>query len=132
MKKTIISAISKLTLGIALCTASIGVHAQSLNNSDEKNAQIKYLGVSDDAMVFNVAYKNPNGSKFSIVVLDQDGTPLFQEVYSDKKFDKHFKLPKTYNDKVTFVIRNFKDTDFKQSFEINTHITEDLVVTKVK
>ena len=132
MKKTIISAISKLTLGIALCTASIAVHAQSLNNSDEKNAQIKYLGVSDDTMVFNVAYDNPNGGKFSIAVLDQDGTPLFQEVYSDKKFDKRFKLPKTYNDKVTFEIRNFKDIDFKQSFEINTHITEDLVVTKVK
>jgi hypothetical protein len=132
MKKTIISAISKLTLGVVLCTASIGVHAQSLNNSDEKNAQIKYLGVSEDAIVFNVAYDNPNGSKFSIAVLDQDGTPLFQEVYSDRKFDKHFKLPRTDNDKVTFVIRNFRDADFKQSFGINTHITEDLVVTKVK
>ena len=34
------------------------------------------------------------------------------------------------NGKVTFVFRNFKDTDVKQSFDINTRIVEDVVVTK--
>jgi hypothetical protein len=110
----------------------MAVHAQSTSNPAYKNVEIRYLGVTDDGVLFNVAYDNPNGSKFSVMLLDKDGTPLFQEVYSDKKFEKRFMLPKTDNDKVTFVVRNFRDADLKQSFEINTHITEDLVVTKVK
>lgn len=132
MKKTIISAISKLTLGIALCTAALAVNAQTSSNPVEKNADIRYMGLTADNMVFNVAYSNPNGNKFSVAVLDGEGTPVYQETFTDKKFDKKFELPRTDMDKVTFVIRSSKDNDFKQSFEIDTHITEDVVVTKVK
>lgn len=131
MKKSIISAISKLTLGIALTTGAGAVHAQSSVISADKNAEIKYLGTSNAEMLFNVAYDNPNGNKFSVILLDQDGTSLFQEIFTDKKFDKRFRLPLTDKERVTFVIRNFKDVELKQSFDINTRVTEDFVVTKV-
>jgi hypothetical protein len=132
MKKAIISAIGKLCLSIALCSAFIGVRAQSITNPADKNIVVRYLGASDDQLLFNVAYENPNGSRFSVMVLDQDGTSLFQEVYTDRKFDKRFRLPRTDNDKLTFVIRDFRDADWKESFTIDTKVTENLVVTKVK
>jgi hypothetical protein len=132
MKNAIISAISKLTLGIALSTVALTGHAQTALYPSEKNADIRYLGVSDGNMMFNVAYDNPSGNKFSITVVAQDGSPMFQEVYTDRKFDKRFVLPMTDKEKVTFVIRNFRDADLKQSFEIDTRVIEDVVVTKVK
>ncbi len=132
MKKQFISAISALTLGVLLSVAAVTTtQAQStIGNPNEKTAEVKYLGVTDDALFFNVSFENPNGGKVSVIVLDEDGIQLFQEVYTDKKFDRRFKLPKLEKNKVTFVIRNFKDTDVKQSFEINTRLVEDVVVTK--
>ncbi|HEV3250177.1 MAG TPA: hypothetical protein VGZ71_04455 [Puia sp.] len=131
MKKQFISAISALTLGVLLTTAVTTTQAQStIGSPSEKTAEVKYLGLSDDALFFNVSFENPVGGRVSVIVLDEDGTQLFQEVYTDKKFDKRFKLPKLEKNKITFVIRNFKDTDVKQSFEINTRLVEDVVVTK--
>jgi hypothetical protein len=130
MKKQIISAIGKLTLGAFLFTlvASTSAHATGLNPADK--GEVKYLGISDDAVMFNVSFDNPAGNKFSVIVLDEDGSQLFQEIYTEKKFSKRFKLPKADKNKLTFVIRNFKDADLKQTFEINTRFVEDVVVTK--
>ncbi len=129
MKKRFISAISKLTLGVLLFTAT-GVHAATVNPAD-KVAEVKYVGTSEDAVVFNVTVDNPTGAKFNVQILDEDGTQIFNEIYSDKKFDKRFKLAKSDKHKLTFVIRNFKDVDVKQSFEISTRYTEDVVVNKL-
>ncbi|HTQ27302.1 MAG TPA: hypothetical protein VMI35_04205 [Puia sp.] len=133
MKKHFISAISKLTLGVLLftCVAATNVQAASGNEPNAKTGEIKFIGTSDDAVLFKVAYDNPTGAKFSVIVLDEDGTQLFQEVYNDKKFEKRFKLPKMDMTRLTFIIRNFKDADLKQNFEIDTHLVEDVVVTKL-
>lgn len=132
MKKRLMSAMSKLTLGVLLFTAisTTSVHARPIGPI-EKAAEVKFLGVSGDAVLFNVSVENPTGAKFSVIVLDEDGSELFHEIYSDKKFDKRFKLPKTDKHKLTFVVRNYKDADLRQAFEINTRYVEDVVVTKL-
>ena len=123
---------AKLSLAIALLTTTVMVgYSTPKNDPIGKTAEIKYVGSIDDAIVFSVLYDNPNGGKFSVSVFDESGNQLFQEVYSDKKFNKKFKVPKSDKNKLTFVIRNYKDADLRQSFEINTHYTEDVVVTKL-
>src|ERR1700748_3430480 len=116
MKKRFMSAISRLTLGVLFITAvtATGVHAATVNPA-EKAPEVKYLGTYEDAVLFNVTVDNPTGTKFSVQILDEEGTQLFNEIYTDKKFDKRFKLPKSEKHKLTFVIRNFKDADVKQS-----------------
>ncbi|HTQ64430.1 MAG TPA: hypothetical protein VMI12_06505 [Puia sp.] len=132
MKKRFMSVISKLTLGVLLFTGAASTAAKAAGHyPGDKVPVVKYLGTSEDAVLFNVSLENPTGTKFIVMVLDEDNTPLFQEVYTDKKFDKRFKLPKSEKNKLTFVIRNFKDADIKESFEINTHYVEDVVVTKL-
>ena len=132
MKTRVMSAISKLTLGVLLFTSVAATEAQAATvNPGDKITEVKYVGTSDDAVVFNVSVDNPTGGKFSVIVLDEQGDKLFEEIYTDKKFDKRFKLPKAEKNKLTFVIRNFKTADIKQSFEINTKYTEDVVVTKL-
>ena len=132
MKKQIKSAISKLTLASVFFVTLGSTHAQATGLVPVvKNTEIKYVGVTSESILFNVSVDNPNGTKFSVIVLDDEGNQLFQEVYTDKKFDKRFKLPKDDKNKVTFIIRNFKDADEKQVFEVNTRIVEDVVVTKI-
>jgi hypothetical protein len=133
MKMPILSAISKFTLGVVMLTGvATSVHAQAKYASTiEKNAEVKYIGNVEDAVVFSVSYNNPTNNKFVVTVLDEDGTKLFQSAYSDKKFDKRFKLPKTDKSKLTFEIRNNREIELRQTFEINTRIVEDVVVTKI-
>ena len=62
MKRPIMSAISKLTLGVVLFTGvALSANAQAnYTSSMEKNAEVKYIGNSEDAVVFNVSYDNPS------------------------------------------------------------------------
>ena len=126
------SAISKLTLGVLLLTGVAVTETQAATiNPGEKTTEVKYVGTSEDAIIFNVSVDNPTGGKFSVIVIDEEDNQIFQEIYTDKKFDKRFKLPKAEKNKLTFVIRNFKTADVKQTFEINTKYVEDVVVTKL-
>ena len=134
MKKQLFSAISKLTLSVVLIAGVAVAQAQTNGIApNEKTAEIKYIGTSSEGVVFNVAFDNPTGNKFAVIVRDQDGGSVYQEMFSDKKFDKKFRLPKNTFDKLTFIIRTYKDNDLVQSFEINTntHTVEDVEVKKV-
>ena len=98
----------------------------------ENTANIKFVGADNDSYVFNVAYNKENGDKFLLRILDARGDVLFAGTYSDKKFDKRFRLVKDGNDKLNFEIKNLKDNSI-QTFEIitTTQLVEDVVVRKV-
>jgi hypothetical protein len=74
------------------------------------------------------------GSRFSLVVLDGDGDQLYSYVYSDKNFEKNFKLadPGSFR-KVVFVIRNLNDNT-TQRFEVEAsgHEVEEVEVKELK
>jgi hypothetical protein len=83
--------------------------------------------------VFNVAYNNEWNEKFLLRITDAEGNTLFTAIYSDKKFDKRFKLLKEGSDgRINFVIKNLKDNSI-QAFEVITtsKVVEDVVVKKV-
>lgn len=97
-------------------------------------AEVKYVGGTSGERIFHVSYNNPTGSRFSVKVLDADGTQLYQSVYTDKLFNKKFQLDNIENSgKVVFMIRNFGDGSV-QSFEVNTNtrLVEDVDVKEVK
>jgi hypothetical protein len=128
----VITAISKLTLGVLFISAFAVTSATAAPAKNvAKNAEVKYLGMSNDAVIFDVSFENPTGTKFIVTVLDEDGNEIFRAGYSDKKFDKKFELPIIIPGKLTFVISGSKDVELKQSFEINTHEIENVVVTKI-
>jgi hypothetical protein len=136
MKRQIISVTSKFLLGLVFFAGVIAARAQSSGNEPsekERAGVVKYLGAQDAMVLFNVSFKNPEGKKFSVIVLDQDNVQLFQRVYSERNFEKNFKFPQSDKDKLTFIIRNFKDADIAQSFAINvkTRFVEDIAIRKV-
>lgn len=102
-------------------------------NTGASTAEVKYISGKDGEYLFNVIYNNTTGSRFSLIVLDAEGNQLFQRQYSDKKFDKKFKLadPDEFA-RLTFVIRNFGDNSV-QRWEVNANnkVVEDIEVKEV-
>src|SRR5687768_7320952 len=132
---TLYSKSVKVVASLFLIAASFSAQAQT---TDEKEApvrvaEVKHIGNTRDMMVFQVQVDNTLGDRFSVIVKDTYGATLFNEVFKDKKFDKKFKVPKTEDDKVFFVIRDLASNN-EQSFEVhsNTRVIEEVSVKKLK
>lgn len=100
--------------------------------ADANKVEVKYTGVDKyNQLSFNVKYSNPSGNIFTLVVLDENGDQLFRAHYSDRKFDKTFKLPKSEVNKISFVIEDGKGA-FKEKFDVNVETTtyENVTVSK--
>jgi hypothetical protein len=138
MKKNSFKIFVKRTAGVLLIAAWISVKAGAVESHaapvyHEASATVKYLGADNESYVFNVAYNNENGEKFLLRITDAGENTLFTGTYTDKKFDKRFKLLKEGSDgKLKFIIRNLKDNSV-QAFEVTTtsQVVEDVVVKKV-
>lgn len=72
-------------------------------------------------LVFNVAYQNPQGSRFVLTIRDQDGNQLYQDFFKDKSFYKQFRLPKTDKDRIVFVIGNGQEESVIKTFAVNVN-----------
>jgi len=114
---------------------AVTVQAQTISSGtgQGEGATIKYLGTQDDLIVFNVSYGNPEGSKFQVIVKDQDGNQLYQNIFNEKTFYKQFRLPKADKDRVVFVIRNGKEADVVKTFEVNVNsrFVQEIAVKKL-
>lgn len=136
MKKQSIQTIAKRfflgnLLAAALFLSANAATVTPVNPAADK-VEIRYTGVDKfNQLSFNVKYSNPSGNIFNLSVLDENGEILFKGFYSDKQFDKTFKLPKSEVSKLTFAIEDGKDS-FKQKFDVNikTQVIEDVVVSK--
>jgi hypothetical protein len=97
-------------------------------------ADVKYIGAQEDGSLFNVLYNNKTGAKFTVTVLDEEGNRIYQAIYSDRNFNKKYKVLDAGNyGKLTFVIRSFADNSI-QRFEVNSNaqVIEDIEVKEVK
>ena len=94
---------------------------------------VRYLGTQDDMLIFNVSYSNPDGSRFLLTVKDQDGTQLYQSLFSDKSFYKQFRLPKADKDRIVFVIHDYRDADVVKTFDVsvNSRFIREVAVKKI-
>lgn len=136
----LISSIRK-TISLSLMTVVFGsISLATFANGNEPiadgttaTAEVKYIAAKDGEGLFNVVYNNAAGSRFSIVVLDEYGSQLYQGYFSDRKFDRKFKLadPESTS-KLTFVIRNFADNTV-QRFQVDatSQFVEDVRVTEI-
>ncbi|HWK06294.1 MAG TPA: hypothetical protein VNS58_21795 [Puia sp.] len=117
-----------------LLTRAAGNEPIENHPGSASTAEVRYVGTHEGDPLFNVLYTNSAGARFSVKVLDNEGHQLFQGVYTDRKFDKKFKVTDAQNyGKLTFIIRNFQDNSV-QSFEINSvdRMVEDVEVKEVK
>lgn len=124
--------LSLLLAGASLVSLANG--HDPIGTRSEGTADVKCITDENGESLFNVLYTNASGSRFSVAVLDEYGNQLYQNFYSDRKFDKKFKLadPESFG-KLTFVIRNYGDNSV-QRFEVDSdnRLVEDVEVKEVK
>lgn len=106
------------------------VNINSKDSAASEHVQVKYLGSTEDGVLFSVKYNNQTASPFTLVVSDATGEILYEQVYSDRQFDKKFLLSRAY-DKMSFSIKNDKEK-LSQTFAINitTRVVEDMYVRR--
>jgi hypothetical protein len=118
MTKTIMNSSAAKVLGSLFLSATLFFHASASNaqvatttgkTDDASAASVTFIGSQDGDYIFDVQFDNASGDSYYVAVVDDSGNTLFKGLYSDKKFDKKFKLPAGEEiNKVSFVIRNIR------------------------
>ncbi len=122
-----------LFIGISVVGFANGRDSVDRHGADASAAEVKYLAGKDGDVLFNVVYNNVTGQRFSVLVLDEFGNQIYQHSFSDKRFDRKFKLadPESTNS-LTFIIRNYGDNS-EQRFRVDAsnRMIEDVEVKEV-
>jgi ABC-type cobalt transport system substrate-binding protein len=123
--------VSAVLLTTSLVTRANKASGHTGDDGD-KTAEVKYIGSVDGERLFNVLYTNNSGARFSIKVQDAGGNLIFKGSFTDKKFDRKFKLETADTDKLVFTITNYGDNS-TQAFEVNasTRLVEDIEVKEL-
>jgi hypothetical protein len=142
MKKQSVSNMSKHVCTAAIVTLGLVLPAQAATGKDslpkdtaairtqDDKVQVKYMGSTEDGVIFQVLYQNTNGKSFTVKVLDDAGDVLYEDDFTDTSFRKKFLLPKAYT-RLKFTITGSADK-VEQSFAVNiqTRLIEDVVVSR--
>jgi hypothetical protein len=132
LRKSIsLSLLTVLFGSVSLVTFANG--NEPIGDRSAATAEVKYIATKEGDGLFNVVYNNAAGSRFSISVLDEFGNKLYQGNFSDRQFNRKFKLadPESTS-KLTFIIRNYGDNSV-QRFQVDAtdQLVEDVQVTEV-
>ena len=133
MNNTLRAAATLFLSGLFFLNAG-ATKAQS-NKENPANANpvnVTYVGSQDGNYIFDVQFDNNVGDTYYVAVVDDAGNTLFKGLYSDKKFDKKFKLPPGEEiNNVSFVIRNLK-SNAAVTYAVNTtqRQVEDVIVKR--
>jgi hypothetical protein len=138
MKKHSFKGIASKGLSVIIIATLLSINTKAAEMQSgavftESTASVKYIGADTNTYVFNVAYTNESGEKFQLRITDEMGNTLFTGTYSDKKFEKRFRLVKEdVNGKLNFVFKNLNNNSV-QTFQATatSQVVEDVVVKKV-
>ncbi len=141
MNNTSIVNTAKKVLAVVLFSATVLVVVPSFaktaspisTNNATAQAAVKFAGSTDNALLFDVTLANPSADKFVITITTKDGDVLFTKDYSDKNFDKKFKLVKSDDiSSYNFTITS-SNKSLEQTFSVNASIktVDNVVVTKL-
>lgn len=127
------SAFVKLAMVALIIFNSFGIlQAQSLSKSPA--AEIKYIGVVDNKLVFEVEYRNESEAGFLLEIRDENGYKFYSARFRQKNFRKKYAIDKAElgNSSITFVLAA-KGNVQQQEFDVNasSRIVEEVSVVKL-
>ena len=143
MKQQLVQSASKITRKAFATTLILSAflvsfmpftgHTQGQYLSKNNIPVIKYLGLLEDKLVFQIDVTGAPDDKLLVSIKDEDGNLLFTERVKDQKFSRKVAIEKEVlkGRKVTLVIQGAKEKS-EQTFQIsrNTRLVEDVVVAR--
>lgn len=131
IKKGLVSFILVACVVVSLLPQS--VLAQQNPGDAPASNQIKYLGVIEDQLLFNVNMENENTERCRIIIQDEQGEVFYKQDFKDEKFAKTFGIDKNEIEgkNLVFVLVKGK-ARHEHVFHVstNTRVIEDVVVAK--
>ena len=98
------------------------------------SVEIKYVGVLEDQLVFEVAYDPSEKESFSVEIEDQDGFQFYYGRFRQKAFKKQYAIDKADlgNNTITFVLATRNGVS-KQVFNVaaSSRVIEEVSVVKL-
>ena len=126
---TIFAAVALLTVGTAKLQAAPII--EKIINPTEQQVTVKYVGVTDNNLIFHLDFDNKTGEKFFLIVKNENGDIVYQNSFNDVHFEKNIRLPKEdYEMKPTFIIRTATE-QIERKFSVENKVSEKLVVTNL-
>jgi hypothetical protein len=119
-----------LLIAVIISNSFIAAYASgTLPGEKIKNVSVTSLGVADGNLKFNCTYLNPNGDKFHLELVDNQGNKLYKEIFTEKNFNKTF-IASSELGTIVLVLTNIKDKT-RHRFEISTaqRFVEELSIT---
>jgi hypothetical protein len=116
-----------LIVAVLMFTASTA-NAQKATIASQSS--LTYAGTVDGHMNFLLNYDNEVAEKFFVTIADANGKVFFEEVYSEKKFNRIFSIPVEAGN-ITMTITSFKNKNEKR-FQVTTErrLVEEVTVSK--
>ena len=110
------------------------VAVQAQKTSTYPNAEIKYIGIADDKLVFEVIYKNANEVPFILEIRDNKGFEFYTAKFKQKNFRKRYAIDKSElnNTSISFVLASQGNVQ-QEEFDINasSRVVEEISVVKL-
>jgi hypothetical protein len=128
MKANRAFSLKNLVLIIAVLMFTAAANAQKSSNAPQ--SFLTYAGTVDGHMNFLLNYDNELAEKFFVIIADANGKVFFEEVYSEKKFNRIFSIPVEAGN-ITLTITSFKNKSDKK-FQVTTErkLVEEVTVSK--
>ncbi len=109
------------------------VLAQESNNETPATTVVKYLGLVEEKLLFNVDIENKNEERCWISIEDEYGNVLYKQNFKDAKYTKTFGIGKEEVDgkNLRFILYKGKVKQ-EQVFQVSTsvRVVHDVVVAK--
>src|SRR5829696_2169214 len=99
------NAIFKLVMVTVLMANSFSLLlAQGVSKSPE--AEIKFIGVVDDQLIFEIEYSNDAQNVFTLEIKDENGYQFYFNKFKQKGFKKKYAISKSElgNNSITFLL----------------------------
>ena len=127
---SVLAAAALLTLGSAKLQAAPII--EKIINPTDKQVTVNFVGVTENSLVFHLAFDNKSGEKFYLIIKNDAGETVYQNAFNDVHFEKNIRLPKEEDTEIrpTFIIRTANE-QIEKKFSVDRKVSENFVVTSL-
>jgi hypothetical protein len=115
-----------------LASHANGGGAKKVSSLTDAQVSVKYVGTSNNQVVFQVVFDNPTAEKFSLIIKNDAGDVVYHQQFSETHFAKNVYFENTDNEiQPTFIVRAANGTDIVRHFQVVKTVTENTTVTSL-
>jgi hypothetical protein len=115
-----------------LASHANGGGAKKVSSLTDAQVSVKYVGTSNNQVVFQVVFDNPTGEKFALIIKNDAGDVVYHQQFSETHFAKNVYFENTDNEiQPTFIVRAASGSDIVRHFQVVKTVTENTTVTSL-